>query len=152
MPAHRKHGLSRTRVYAAWCNMKYRCYNKTHERYKNYGGKGVTVCDRWLESVLNFVEDMGLPPGENYEISRKNDEGNYEKDNCEWKKKFDNSSEAKRGERHPSSILTEEQVLCIRALKEGAGNNYTAKNIAEELGVNKKTIQNILNYRSWTHI
>ena len=132
--------------------MKYRCYNPTHERYKNYGGKGVTVCDRWLDSVLNFVEDMGLPPGDDYEISRKGDKGNYEKNNCEWKKKFDNSSEAKRGERHPSSVLTEEQVLCIRALSEKSGKHYVAKNIAKELCVDKNTIRNILNYSSWRHI
>lgn len=132
--------------------MKYRCYNPKHDRYKNYGGKGVTVCDRWLESVLNFVEDMGLPPGDDYEISRKGDKGNYEKDNCEWKKKFDNSSEAKKGERHPSSVLTEEQVIAIRALSEGAGSSYTGKNLAKDLCTHKKTVQNILNYRSWNHI
>ncbi len=110
------------------------------------------MCNRWLESVLNFVEDMGLPPGDEYEISRKGDKGNYEKDNCEWKKKFDNSSEAKRGERHHSSVLTEEQVICIRSLHEKSGNTYKAVNIAKELCVNKKTIENILNYKSWTHI
>lgn len=132
--------------------MKYRCYNPKHDRYKNYGGKGVTVCNRWLDSVLNFVEDMGLPPGDDYEISRKGDKGNYEKDNCEWKKKFDNSSEAKQGEKHPMSVLTEEQVMCIRALNKKAGVNYTAESIAKELNTHKRTIQNILNYRSWSHL
>lgn len=64
--------------------MKQRCLNPNYDRYKDYGGRGVKVCDRWLESLNNFVEDMGLRP-EGKTLDRyPNKDGNYEPGNCRW--------------------------------------------------------------------
>lgn len=63
--------------------MKQRCYNPKCSQFKNYGGRGIKVCDRWLESFQNFVDDMGLKP-EGLSIDRINNDGDYEPGNCRW--------------------------------------------------------------------
>ena len=70
--------------YSAWRNMKKRCYNPKSIGYKNYGARGIKVCDRWLHSFKNFLEDMGHKPGPEYSLDRKNNDGNYEPKNCRW--------------------------------------------------------------------
>ena len=65
-------------------HMKQRCYNEGNTRYKNYGGRGIKICDRWLESFENFYEDMGSPPSHKHQLDRKDNNGNYELENCHW--------------------------------------------------------------------
>lgn len=84
-----KHGHQRvsnkSAEYRAWRHMKSRCYNPNVERYENYGGKGVTVCDRWLNSFENFYADMGSRPSPLHLLDRYPDvNGNYEPSNCRW--------------------------------------------------------------------
>ena len=132
--------------------MKDRCYNPKAKQYKYYGDKRVAVCDRWLNSFDNFLTDVGFAP-EGFSLARKGDIGNYEPGNCSWKSKSENSSEALRGEKNVKAKLTEEQVLCIRALAVGASpKHYIAPLIAAELGTSRQTINNILQRRTWTHI
>lgn len=61
-----------------------RCYNSDHKSYKNYGGRGISVCDRWRESVVAFSKDMGKRPPGKYTLERVNNDGNYEPSNCKW--------------------------------------------------------------------
>lgn len=64
--------------------MLQRCYNPKNKRYYRYGGRGIIVCERWIESLSNFIEDVGIRPGKNYSIDRINNDGNYDKINCRW--------------------------------------------------------------------
>lgn len=78
------HGKCKTPTYKVWCRMINRCYRDKDERFKNYGGRGITVCDRWRQSFSHFLEDMGDRPGEGYSIDRINNDGNYCPENCHW--------------------------------------------------------------------
>lgn len=70
--------------YTTWQNMKCRCYDTKDKYYELYGGRGITVCDRWLESFENFYEDMGDKPSNQHSIDRIEVDGNYEPANCKW--------------------------------------------------------------------
>ena len=77
------HGRSGTRAYKIYHHMVQRCHNPNKDIYPEYGGRGITVCDRWLESFENFLEDMGEPP-KGYSLDRKDNNFGYSKDNCRW--------------------------------------------------------------------
>jgi hypothetical protein len=74
----------RTSEYGCWVNIRTRCYNPKEKRFESYGGRGITVCDRWLESFENFLADMGPKPSPELSIERINNDGNYEPGNCKW--------------------------------------------------------------------
>ncbi len=79
-----KRGTSTTE-YRSWSSMKDRCLNPKKETYHHYGGRGIKICDRWLNSFENFLEDMGKKPSPKHSLDRyPNKDGNYEKSNCRW--------------------------------------------------------------------
>lgn len=69
--------------YRAWQNMKFRCLNPNSPQYVDYGGRGITIDARWVDSFANFYADMGARPKE-YSLERRNNDLPYSKDNCYW--------------------------------------------------------------------
>lgn len=75
----------RSSEYQSWLSMRDRVLNKKHEKYPVYGGAGITICERWVNSFPNFLEDMGIKPTKKHTIDRfPNKEGNYSLENCRW--------------------------------------------------------------------
>lgn len=81
-----KHGEGNsTKEYWAWISIKQRCYNPNHISYRNYGARGIKVCQRWIDSYQVFLGDMGRAPTPKHSIDRHPDKnGNYEPGNCRW--------------------------------------------------------------------
>lgn len=78
------HRLTGTPEHIAWVNMRNRCTNKNHDAFKNYGGRGIAVCDRW-QSFEAFLEDVGKRPSPSHSLDRYPDnDGNYEPGNVRW--------------------------------------------------------------------
>lgn len=81
-----KHGQAKNRTftYNSWTGMIQRCTNPNDPHYKDYGGRGIKVCKRWLNSFENFYADMGSRPSRELTLDRINNDGNYEPGNCRW--------------------------------------------------------------------
>lgn len=116
------HGMSRTPTHNSWRGMVERCNNPKHEFYRYYGGRGVSVCERWL-SFDNFYYDMGDKP-KGCSIDRINTNGNYELNNCRWS----TIKEQARNARSNRLIKYKDRVQCVAAWAEERGMN---KNVLE---------------------
>lgn len=82
------HGMREHELYGSWADMRKRCHNPKSKSYKNYGGRGITICSRW-DNFVNFVEDMGSRPYAGATLDRKDNNGNYEPSNCKWSNAFE---------------------------------------------------------------
>lgn len=87
-----KHGMRHSRIYNIYCGMKQRCYNKNNHKFKNYGGRGVTICSEWLDDFMSFY-NWAMENGytETLTIERIDVDGNYEPSNCKWIKMSEQS-------------------------------------------------------------
>lgn len=87
-----QHGWSQTSTYSTWNSMKSRCRDVGNASYALYGGRGISVCERWETSFENFLEDMGERPSIDHQIDRRDPDGNYEPSNCRWLTRAENNA------------------------------------------------------------
>ncbi len=106
--AHTTHGKCYTRVYCIWYTMIQRCTNPKAKKYSNYGGRGITVCNKW-KTFEGFYQDMGDPPTDKHTLDRKNNDLGYSKGNCRWATPIEQG----RNTRRNRMITYQGQTKCI---------------------------------------
>ena len=132
------HGMSGTRIHRIWLGMSQRCYIESASGYKNYGGRGIKVCDEWLNKENGFVNFYNWSIKNEYDnnltIERKNVNGNYEPDNCRWatmKEQANNKRNTRYvtidNETHSVSEWSEITGLSYMILNERYENNMLSK-------------------------
>jgi hypothetical protein len=111
------HGKCDTSEYRAWAGMLTRVGNDKERGWHRYGGRGITVCERWKHSFENFLTDMGIKPTKKHSIERVDNDGNYEPDNCKW----GTCIEQANNKRNNVKIVFESVAYSPRALSEKLG-------------------------------
>lgn len=116
-----KHRKTKTRIYNIWGDIKKRCFNKKCNSYKNYCGRGITMCDEWKNDFMSFY-NWAIANGykDNLTIDRINNNGNYEPSNCRW---VDRKEQA-RNRRTSVFVKYKNTVICLKELAERLGVNY----------------------------
>ncbi len=135
------HGMGKTTEYRSWDSMKQRSYNKKCHNYHRYGGRGITVCDRWKNSFANFLEDMGVKPFKGAQIDRIENDGNYNPDNCEW------TSTTQNNRNKSTTKLTMIKAREIR--KKYNKENVSSRELADLYNVCCRTIGDVLTFKTW---
>lgn len=123
----------KTSEYFCWRQMIERCHRQTHKMFHYYGGRGISVCDRWRlkNGFSNFIDDMGVRPSPNHSIDRINNDGNYCVANCRWATKSEQSNNTRRN-----------RAIMIN------GERMTAAAISQKYGILYPTVINRIN-REW---
>ncbi len=114
------HGQSYTREYSLWCDIRKRCLNPKRADFKLYGGRGIAVCERWLDSFENFFADMGKCP-ENKSIDRIDNEKGYSPDNCRWA----TAAEQAQNKRNTVKLTFNGETKCITQWARDKGIGFT---------------------------
>ena len=122
--------------------MKDRCLNPNSQYFHRYGGRGITVCDEWLESFDNFFRDMGERP-DRMSLDRINNDGIYEPDNCRW------ATQAEQVRNSSSAILNIDNVKYIRDM---ANFGHSCSELANYFNVSVSTIKAVINRQNWKDI
>lgn len=126
----RTHGMTGTKVYSVWFDMKRRCQNKNNKRYDCYGSRGIKVCRRW-NKFENFFKDMGYPP-KGKTLDRINNDGDYSPENCRWADKFQQANNRRNN-----------RILIVK------GERLTMKQASKKYDVNYHVLRDRLNKHGW---
>jgi len=130
--SHEIHGMKNSREYRSWQQMKERCHNPNSFSYRYYGGRGITVCDKWRKSFSSFFSDVGRCP-EGRSIDRIDNDKGYSPENCRWATRKEQSNN---------------KSCCRRFLYNG--KEYTSLELAKIAGINRGTMYSRLVVLGWS--
>lgn len=133
MECHTLHGCCGMPEYKIWEGVINRCHCVTSTAWKNYGARGIKVCDRWRSSFVHFLADMGPRPSGKHSIERVDNDGDYEPQNCRWATIADQA----RNKRRTIWISYQGQEMCLR--------DWSLK-----LGIGEKALRSRLRRPGWT--
>ena len=133
------HGKSRSIEYPSWHSMMHRCYNPKRNSFKNYGGRGILVCQRWHD-LKNFIADMGERPSAKYSLDRIDNDKGYEPGNCRW---------AIRKEQARNTTRSKLDLAKAREIRMLYQRGYTQKELAKEFGIGQAMVSCVVRGEQW---
>lgn len=138
------YGDSRSRLYKIWSDMKQRCFNTNNSFYKDYGGRGIKICNEWLE--YTFFRKWALNTGykDDLQIDRRDNECNYNPNNCRWVTNEINSQNSRRVK------LSIKDIFEIR--EKYLSRKYTYKRLAKEYNIHHVYISSVIRKKTWKNI
>lgn len=126
----KKHGKYLSSEYKSWCSMKQRCHNPNNPKYHRYGGRGITVCEGWLNDFSQFLSDMGPRP-KGTTLERVDNSGGYHPSNCVW-----------------ADRLTQQNNISTNKIVTAFGESDTLSNWSRRIGIPKDCLRTRLR-RGW---
>lgn len=135
-----KHGMSRSTEYGSWLAMRSRFTNTSSKCFKNYGGRGISVCDEWMNSFESFYDHMGKKPTYKHQIDRIDNNGNYEPGNCRWATIQENIQNRR------VSRFNSEDIKYIKSC------GLKVSVLAKKYGVRHTQISKIISGERWSNI
>src|SRR3990172_8859973 len=127
----RTHGMRKTSTYEVWASMKQRCLNPGALRFKDYGGRGIRICERWMR-FENFLTDMGKRPA-GRSLDRKNNDGGYSRENCRWATRTEQMNNTRRT-----------RLISFR------GKSFSLTQWAKKMGIKYTTLWMRINGYGWS--
>lgn len=143
----RRHGHATggkvSREYTSYNNMKARCYNEKYSLFHRYGGRGITVCDKWMRSFINFYNDMGDCP-EGMSLDREDNNGNYNPENCRWADVYQQAQNSSITKLNPIAVKTIRWLLI--------NTKKSQRDIAKAYGISQSLIGAVSTKKAWSNV
>ena len=136
---HERHGLYGIPEYWIWLQMRRRCLSPSHKQFKDWGGRGITICRRW-DSFTHFLDDMGRRPANKESIERINNSKGYSPSNCKWGTRLEQNRNSRKAK------LTLAKAKRIRVLN-AAGVSYRL--LAQRYNVSEFCIYSVVHNMVW---
>lgn len=136
------HGMTSSREYKSWESMRQRCNNPKDKSYNHYGGRGISICERW-NSFEAFYEDMGDKPDGTHTIDRINVNGNYTPGNCRW------ATQSTQQQNRRNNVMN---PVMVRKIRKMFTAGKTHKQIADHFNIATMNIYHLLNGKTWKNV